>query len=42
MDKIGGRAVSLFVGYAKKGYAVLQHSPSCGEQADGKAADEES
>ena len=34
MDKVGetgGRAVSLFVGYAKKGYAVLQHSPSCGE-----------
>jgi len=45
MGKVGGtgkQAVSLFVGYAEKGYTVLQNSPSSGEQADRKTADEES
>ena len=35
------RTVLLSAGYAEKGYAVLQHSPSRGEEADGRTADEE-
>lgn len=45
MAQVGGnekRGNLLFVGCAEKGCAVLQHSPSCSEQADGKTADEES
>ena len=42
VGETGKWAVSLFVGYAEKGYAVLQHSPSGSKQADGKTANEES
>jgi len=45
INKVGGTgkwAVSLFVGRAEKGYAVLQHSPSGSKQANGKTTDEES
>ena len=38
----GKRERSLFVWYAEKSHTILQHSPSCGGQAYGETADEES